>query len=58
MRLVLADVEVPDAERKVDRVDVFECRGKEREMSREEDRRERGQPRAHGVRPGAVEVLR
>ena len=51
MRLMLCDVEVAHAEREVDRIDVFERRGEEREVGREKDQRKRGQPAAHGVRP-------
>jgi hypothetical protein len=37
MRLVARDVEVPHAEREIDRIDVFECLGEEREMREQED---------------------
>ena len=41
MRLMARDVEVADAEREVDRVEIFERRRQERQVEREEEQRER-----------------
>ncbi len=43
MRLVVRDVEVVEAEREIDRVDVFERMREEREVQREEEQRENGE---------------
>src|SRR5205807_1078507 len=44
MRLVLGRIELVEAEREIQRVDVFERRGQKREMRREEQRRQGGGP--------------
>ena len=44
MRLVLRRIELVQAEREIQRVDVFERRGQTREMRREEERRQGGGP--------------
>ena len=44
MRLVLRRIELVQAEREIQRVDVFERRGQTREMRREEKRRQSGGP--------------
>ena len=50
MGLVLRDVVVADAQRKVDRVEVFERGRQEREMERDEQRAE--DPTGKPIRPG------
>ena len=49
MRLVLGDVEVADAEREVDGVEVLERLRQEREMRREEDQDQRDAGRSLDV---------
>ena len=49
MRLVLRDVEVPDAEREVDRVDVLERPGQEREVREQEGQDQRDAGRSLAV---------
>jgi hypothetical protein len=49
MRLMARDVEVADAEREVDRIDVVERARQRREMRDEEDRREQPDDVAGGV---------
>ena len=44
VRLMLCGIEIVEAEREVQRVDVFERRGQEREMRDEKHRREAGGP--------------
>ena len=43
MRPMRGDVEVADAEREIDRVDVFEGRREERQVREREDQRQRGE---------------
>ena len=61
MRLVLRDVEVTDAQREVDGVDVVESAdGSDARWASEEQRRERGQASAQSavLRSGAVAARR
>ena len=58
MRLMVRDVEVAHAERKVDRVEIFECAREQREVEREEQEQRRDAGCAHPPTQDAAEAPR